>query len=179
MGFLINIDMNTDFTYFVNKDLKKDIGTISHDTVIAYWSEGRWSVHELLEYLLSLTGPAKVTLSTFSISEASIRAFNKGIDSGTITELNCLFDYTIKKNKVQLLYFANSVANKIRLAPNHSKIILIENKDWKLAVVGSANMTPNPRKEAGAIITVPAIYDQYYFHLTNAIDNGLEFSFDV
>ncbi len=171
--------MNTEFTYFVNKDLKKDVGDIHQDTVKAFWSDGKWAMYELLTYLLSVTGPAKVYLSTFSISEASIRAFNTGIEAKMITELHCLFDYTIKKNKVQLLYFANNIANNIKLAPNHSKVILIENDNWKLAVVGSANMTPNPRKEAGVIITVHSLYDEYFTHLTNAIADGIDFTFDI
>ncbi len=169
--------MKTEFTYFVNKDLKKDIGDVVPDAVKAFWSEGKWSTHELMQHLLSITGPAKVTLSTFSISEAAIRAFSLGMNSGMITELNCLFDYTVKKNKTQLLFFAKNVTSIIKLAPNHSKIMLLENENWKLVVVGSANMTPNPRKEAGVIITVPSLYDQYYSHLNKAIEDGIDFSF--
>jgi len=130
-------------------------------------------MYELLTFLLNITGPAKVYLSTFSISEASIRALNNAMDQGQITELYCLFDYTIKKNKLQLLVFASNVANDIRLTPNHSKIILIENSTWKLTVVGSANMTPNPRKEAGVILTDDSIFFHYKERLIQSMFEGV------
>ncbi len=166
--------MNTEFVYFSDKLLSKDIGTISQNMVKPFWSEGKWNMHDLLTFLLKTTGPAKVWLSTFSISEASIRAFNNAMDEGLITELNCLFDYTIKKNKLQLLVFASNVASDIRLTPNHSKIILIENDNWNLTVVGSANMTPNPRKEAGVILTDRNSYLHFKERLVQAMLDGVE-----
>ena len=165
--------MIREFIHFASKDLKKDIGEIQPDTIKPYWSEGRWSMHELLFYLLTITGPAKVYLSTFSISEITVRAFALAIEDKSITELHCLFDYTIKKNKLNLLYFAGNVTSKIKLAPNHSKVILIENDDWTLSVVGSANMTPNPRNEAGAIFTQKDIFDKYKHHIETSMENGL------
>ncbi len=171
--------MDSEFIYFADKLLEKDIGIIKQDQIKPYWSDGRWSMHDLLMFLLKLTGGAKVYLSTFSISEAAIRSFNHAIKTGLITELNCLFDYTVKRHKLQLLYFASNVANDIRLAPNHSKLILIENKDWTISVVGSANMTPNPRKEAGVILTDRNTFLHYKKHLIKTMLNGTDIGLSV
>ena len=72
--------MNTEFVYFSDKLLEKEIGTISQNMVKPFWSEGKWNMHDLLTFLLKVTGPAKVWLSTFSISEASVRTLNPLID---------------------------------------------------------------------------------------------------
>ena len=167
----------SDFIYFSGSDLRGDIGEIRHDQVKPFFSEGLWSMHDLMIYLLEITGPAKVWLSTFSISEAAIRAILAATEKQLITEMHCLFDHTIKKHKLSLLYFAWSVIGDITITANHSKIMLIENDQWKITVIGSANMTPNPRKEAGVIFTVDKTFDQFKNHLEKAIEGGIPVTF--
>lgn len=166
-----------DFIYFSGRDLRQDIGDIQTDQVKPFFSEGLWSMHDLMIYLLEITGPAKVWLSTFSISEAAIRAILSAVEKKMITEMHCLFDHTIKKNKLSLLYFAWNVIGDITLTDNHSKVMLIENDRWKIAVIGSANMTPNPRKEAGVIFSIQATFDQFKFHLERSITDGIPVTF--
>ena len=158
--------MIPNFIYFQHKKLQDDIGEIAPDNMYPFYSDGKWSNHELFLYLLGLTRKAEVWISTFSISEASIRSFASAIDDGLISEFHCLFDYTIKKNKLDLLFFANNVVSDATILANHAKLILIKNDQWKISVIGSANMTPNPRKEVGVIFTIPSIFDQYlkYFY---------------
>jgi hypothetical protein len=75
------------------------------------------------------------------------------------------------------MYFASNIVSDITLSANHSKLILIENLSWKITVVGSANMTPNPRKEAGVIFSVRETYDDFLKHLVKAISDGLPVNF--
>ena len=165
--------MSEEFIYFAGRDLRHDIGGIMQNQVKPFFSEGLWSMHDLLLYLLEITGPAKVWLSTFSLSEAAIRAIHLAIDKGYITEIHCLFDHTIRKHKLGLLFFASNTVSNIAITANHSKLILIENDHWKISVVGSANMTPNPRKEAGVILTTPSVFDHFKFHLVKSISHGI------
>lgn len=164
--------MIKDFIYFASKDLKNEIGDIQQDAVKCFWSDGKWSTHELLLYLIDFAGPCNVYLSTFSISEIAVRALYLGMDEGKILNLHCLFDMNIKRHKSGLMYFADHVANEIILTNNHSKVFLIENSTWKISVLGSANMTPNPRKEAGAIFSDKKTFDFYLKHLSDALTNG-------
>lgn len=171
--------MKSTFVHFTDKQIDNQIGIIEQDSIKAFWSDGQFSMHDMLLFLLKITGPCKVWLSTFSISEVAIRAMNSAVMDSSITELNCLFDYTIKSNKTQLLFFASNVCTSIKLTPNHSKLILLENDHWKLVVVGSANMTPNPRKEAGVIITISDIYDYYKQHLLDTMEVAQNVEFNV
>lgn len=171
----------SEFIYFAARDLRQDIGTITQDQIKPFFSEGLWSMHDLMMYLLEITGPAKVWISTFSISEAAIRAIHLGIEKGWITEIHCFFDQTIRKHKVGLLFFANNIVNNvigdISIGANHSKLVLIENDHWSISVVGSANMTPNPRKEAGVIFSDKSTLEFYKSHLVKSISEGLPATF--
>ena len=150
--------MNSQFIFFADKEIGEQIGPLKQEMIYPFWSNGRWAMHDMLSWLLKQTGPAEVQLSTFSISEVALRSLAHEIEIGMIEKLECLFDYTIQQNKLQLLFFASQLITNIRITPNHSKIILIENEFWKIVVIGSANMTPNPRKEAGVIITDKEVF---------------------
>jgi len=166
------------FIYFGHKKLVEDIGTILPDAAYPYFSEGLWSHHELFLYLLGITGPAEVWISTFSISEISIRSFASAIEENLITKMHCIFDHTVKKNKMELLYFANNIVLDAYLVANHAKLILIKNDKWQISVIGSANMTPNPRKEVGVIFTIPSIFEKYLGYFEQSKASGIKVSFD-
>ncbi len=153
--------MDSKFIYFADEDISKELKELEHNKIYPFISNGRWAMHDLLIYLLSLTGPATVKFSTFSIFEPAIRAISNAVEEGKITEITALFDYTVKTNKLDVLYFADNVIKNIYLLPNHSKIILINNSDWLITVIGSANMSPNPRREAGVIFTDTENYVQF------------------
>lgn len=169
--------MITDFIYFVSKHLEKEIGKLTPGTVKPYWSDGLWSQHELLIYLLSISGPAKVYISTYSISEIALRSFLLALDEKTITELDLILDYTMKKHKLNLVFFADNLNANVNLLPNHSKLILIENDKWKISCVGSANMSPNPRKEAGAIFTDESTFYHFKERFLKAAEDGEQLEF--
>lgn len=169
--------MESEFIYFSGRDLRADIGPIVQNQIKPFFSEGRWSMHDLLLYLLEITGPVEIWLSTFSISEAAIRAIFTAGENGLIRQVHCLFDHTIQKNKLSLLFFANNVVTDIAISANHSKLLLLENETWKIVVVGSANMTPNPRKEAGVIFTTPEAYFHFKDHLVRSIQEGIPVTF--
>lgn len=132
---------------------------LTHNAVVLLSSEGEWSLHDLLHRLLSFTGPADVAIASFSISEEAIRCFFSEIESGKIKTLRCLLDYTMRSHKIDLMMFLEIVATDVRTSPNHSKIILIENDTWKVAVIGSANFTPNPRLEIACVFTTLKEFD--------------------
>lgn len=134
---------------------------LSQNQNIPFWSDGDFSMHELLEYLLMQTGKASVRISSFSITEIAIRSFSRLQENGLISELKCLFDFTVKQHRLGLLYFASNIIAAISLTKCHAKLIIIENDEWKVVVIGSANFNINDKKEVGIISAVPAIYNTF------------------
>jgi hypothetical protein len=135
---------------------------IEQNTTFPFASEGEFSMHELMEFLVLKTGPAKMRITSFSITEAAVRSFLHLMETGVILRLECLFDLSVKRHKLGLLYFVNNVASSIALAKCHAKLILIENREWKISVIGSANFQVNDKIEAGVISTRPEFLEFYW-----------------
>jgi len=146
---------------FSQKDLKVEIGEITKDSITPFVTNGKWSNHDLLAHLLTLAGPADVFVSTFSIGQTSMNTFFSLFKKGLVKKMEFLIDYTARQHRFALTRFAANMGADVRYHSNHSKIILISNDDWKITVVSSGNMTPNPRYEAGVIFTVPNVHKDY------------------
>jgi hypothetical protein len=114
-------------------------------------SAGLWAMHELLFHLLRMSGPARVTLATWSMNETAVRQLVGGLDEGLITELHALLDVRVRVRTPEVLAFLRCQAARVRVTANHAKVLVIENEHWQVAVVSSANMTNNPRYEATVI----------------------------
>ena len=123
------------------------------DIISPYVHKGKWAIHELLPILLSKIGVASVRIATFNISEDSLRPLFFMMERKEISELRLLLDMNVKRHKIDMLFFAAYITPEIRLSSTHMKVMLIENDNWNIGVVGSANMNNNPRYEAGFIFT--------------------------
>lgn len=141
--------------------LRQQIGAFEEKGHLHFFTKKLWSSYDLLLYLLSLTGKADVILTSFSISDITIRSIKKAIDTGYINSIDLILNTSIRKNKLELLFFAGNVVNRICLANSHSKIILIENDDWKISVNQSANASVNNNEEAGVICNEIEVFEFY------------------
>ena len=134
-----------------NEKLHQVFGKVIDGQSIHYASLGDWSTHDLLFFLLEQTGPARVYFTTWAISEYAIRQLYQFIEHGLILELKGIFDYRNGIRKPAELQFLQKITTDIKAAKCHAKVTVIENADWGIAVVGSANYTRNPRIEAGVL----------------------------
>lgn len=149
----------------IPKTLKNQISIrLKPDSTIPYVSDADFSTHELIAHLLDQTGPACVRISSFSITETAIRSFLHLQESGMITSLTCLFDLSVKRYRVGLLFFASNVVSEIGMTNIHAKLVFIENENWKVVVITSANLNINDKKEAGVIISNPWHYQSMLAH---------------
>lgn len=146
---------------------------IEKETIFPFASEGTFSMHELLEFLLQKTGPANVRIMSFSITEVAIRFFLNLMENGSIQKLECIFDLTVKRHRLGLLFFMNNVVSALSLTKNHSKLILIQNSKWMISVVGSANFNVNDKIEAGVISTQPEFFRFYDERFTRWFNQGI------
>lgn len=135
------------------KDLSQVIGNIEKDQVIPFATGGKWSMHQLMEYLLIQAGPCKLWFTTWTISEDAMRAMVDLIQKGLVTELNAVLDYRIERRKPEAFQLAANIITNIRLTKCHAKVLVLANEDWNISVMGSANFSKNPRLEAGVIFT--------------------------
>jgi len=134
-----------------NEKLHQVFGQVTDGQSVHYASLGDWSTHDLLFFLLEQTGPARVYFTTWAISEYAIRQLYQFIEHGLILELKGIFDYRNGIRKPAELQFLQKITTDIKAAKCHAKVTVIENDNWGISVVGSANYTRNPRIEAGVL----------------------------
>ena len=128
------------------------IPSIEKGESIHYVSMGEWSTHDLIAHLLKFTGPAHLYACTWSITEHPIRQLVRMGSAGELISINMLMDWRTKVRCPEALQLARANFAEIKVANCHAKVSVLQNDDWKISIVGSANYTNNPRIEAGVIV---------------------------
>lgn len=139
--------------------------------VIPYAHKSDWAVHEVLPFLFSQIGQFHLSIATFNISEEALRPIFFMKERNELLSCRFLFDAILPKHKVDLMFFASSIAQDIRTSYSHMKVMLCHNDNHCLSVVGSANMNRNPRHEAGFFSTDRDIYNFYLNYFENIYKN--------
>lgn len=151
------------------------VGEIEQNKVMFIPTRGNWSNHDLLELILQKTGPAKVWITSWTVSEPAVRSLIQMIDSGLIQEIHCLFDERIKVHCPQAYQLAEKTVVDMKLAKIHAKCIAVINDDWGVAVVTSANFTRNPRIEAYALCTDRDVAEKQRDWIQDEMNNNRPF----
>lgn len=177
-GSVIDSGTTSSFIGKVNQKIEADIGEIKQNDSKHFATKGDWSTHDLISYLLHITGPAKVYFTTWAISEFAIRKLYLLIEEGLITELSGIFDYRNDRHKTGELQFLTKITSNIKATKCHAKVTVIENDLWGICIVGSANFTRNPRIEAGVIATSRKTANFHKAWILNELNNKSSFERD-
>lgn len=124
---------------------------VSENKVSHYWTDGAWSMHQLLSGLLQLVGASDIWMSTYALSETSVRTMHKLKEEGLIKSLHCVIDNRVDTRSAASFQFFKSIADRVVLADCHAKVTILFGERRNLIVVGSANYTENKRMEVGMI----------------------------
>lgn len=153
--------------------LSFDIGELKQNELKPFWTNGGLSLHNMLERILYITGPADVSIASFSVSEESLVSLFDLCETGRIRKFRCLFDKRTIKDKTALLFFASDFVQEVYITETHAKLVVVSNENWKVSIIGSANLTNNTRYECGAISTIPNDAEFYLNHFEAAILNAV------
>lgn len=149
-----------------------DLMPIEKCDVQPYFSN-RIQLVEVIEWVLEQTGPANMTVSTFSTSEESIRRFWRLKKSGRILSCMLFCDLRAMRKTISLYDFVKGVFDDIRLCENHSKVVLIHNRHHRVAIVTSQNHTRGNRAEAGIITSDAGTFDKLARGFSSLSDNSI------
>ena len=141
---------------FLNGDKRKalsdKVGVISSDVSIFFKTDGAWSMIDLVAHLLEQTGPADVHFATWSIGPEALRSFNHWQETGLILSVHGVIDEGFRNRKPDLFYQAKSTFTTLKFYKSHAKLVIIQSETHDITIMGSANLTKNPRTETGIII---------------------------
>ncbi len=155
--------------------LVKMIEELDQECNYHFSTAGAWSLHDIIAQVCQKIGTSRLFLSTWTITEEPMRVLFQLIQEGRISELNCLFDYRIEKRKAEAFQLAQVNAARVKLTKVHAKVAVLIADHWAVSIIGSANLTKNPRIEAGVLSTCREVAEFHSGWITNEITHGNTF----
>lgn len=155
------------------KQLNESLPSLCDGEVYHLVSLGRWSMHHLLFHLLTLTGPANVYATTWSISEDVVRHLVEARNQGLIIDMSFIYDFRVRKYK-PAAYFLSKQYFTSKVTSCHAKVTVIESQRHTLTLIGSANYTRNDRIEVGVIFTDKVTCDFHKNWILNELETANE-----
>ena len=107
----------------------------------------------LLGWILEQTGRADVWVSTYSTSDAFLSGFARLRRKQLIDESALVADLKASQKTVKLYKLMQNCFDRVYLAMNHSKIVLVQNDRWTVSVISSQNQTYGDRAECTMVTT--------------------------
>ena len=141
--------------------LKKFFPDVKQDQIYHYVTRARWSMHDLLAYLLKFTGPSDVYFTTWSITMEPASQIMELKKAGLIQNLYAIIDSRVKTNSPEAHQFLMMNCKALKLAKIHAKVLVIKNEFNCASVLSSQNFTNVKRIETGTIDTHMEIAEQH------------------
>jgi hypothetical protein len=124
------------------------IGQIEAGFELFCLNAGQVDVAEILEHIAWQTGPASLTISTWTAAGADISRMRELCDGRLFTQIRWLLDRSFPNRQPEFFAHINRLfPNAIRLTAVHSKFAIIRNDRWNIVCRGSANLNSAKRLE--------------------------------
>lgn len=137
------------------------IGTLTPGCEIFTLTYGQFSLIDALCAILEQTGPAHVTVATWSAAEADLRRAERLLSTAKISSMRYIVDRSFATRQPEYCQAMRTLFGDdcIRTARAHSKWATITNDRWTLAIRTSMNLNHNPRLENIEISDDPELHD--------------------
>lgn len=113
-------------------------------------TRGQFSLTDLLVAVLAKTGPAALSISTWTAASTSVQSMLELLQTGQITRCRWLVDTTFVRRVPALVAEIRRAFgdDAIRVTRTHAKFCTVTNDKWKVAIRSSMNLNQNPRLES-------------------------------
>lgn len=132
-------------------DIENGFGKIEMGFDYHFSTENRWSLHQIIIFLLKEIGPADLYFATWSIKPTQANLIAELKQIGAITTIYALLDYRININSPEANDIIIEVADQVGYMRTHAKLFVLENENFQIAYIGSANLTTNTSADVGVI----------------------------
>lgn len=107
---------------------------------------------DVLAALLEFTGPARLTVSTFSCGEEFLTRLFRLKRKGLVLFASLYADMKAAEKTARISPMMKSVYDEVFLCANHSKVMIIESGRMTVCVLSSQNQTRGNRMESYVIL---------------------------
>ena len=124
------------------------IAGFGHGMDVAGLTFGQFSLLDLIDAALEITGPADVAISTWSAGFYDVDAAKRFRDSGRIRSIRFLMDSSAKRGQATVGNVGEIFGeDTVRATRSHAKFALVTNEEWSVTITSSMNLNLNPRCE--------------------------------
>lgn len=142
------------------------IGTLEPGARIVGLTKGQFSLLDLIKAVLISTGPAHLTVSTWTAGIRDVDNVGMLIERGDLLSLRLLVDRSFPGRQPKYCQRVLEVFGEdaIRCTRTHAKFALIRNDDWAIVIRSSMNLNRNPRFEQFDLDDDPAMFEFFERH---------------
>lgn len=125
------------------------IGRIEPDTDTFILTYGQFSLIDALVAILDQTGPADVTLATWTAADAHLERSAELVESAAIRSFRLIIDRSFESRQPEYCEHMRRLFGQdcIRVLRIHAKFMLVRSDTHNIVVRTSMNMNENPRLE--------------------------------
>ena len=114
-------------------------------------TRGQWSMIDAVLHCLEQTGPAAISLWTWTVAEYEVQCLNRLRSDRSVTAGRLIIDAGARKKNAHVIsdWKRSFGRDSVRYVKNHAKIATVTSDDgrFKLLLRGSMNLNFNPRFE--------------------------------
>lgn len=140
------------------KDINALLRPVRDVPLQAYFGQGLHTLG-LLGWLFPQTGKADVWVSSYSTSEPFLNGFYLLRQKGFVRHSAILLDQRAARKTLHLESLLDAAFEHVFLGQNHSKLLLLRNKEMAVSVITSQNQTYGARAESTIISTNLQVFD--------------------
>jgi len=128
---------------------REAMGTLTHGQDVFILTYGQFSLIDLLVAILDQTGPADVTISTWTAADAHLERTADLLASAQVRSMRWIVDRSFETRQPDYCYHMRQMFGQdcIRAIRTHAKFLLVRNEKWDVVVRTSMNLNENPRLE--------------------------------
>jgi hypothetical protein len=122
---------------------------LDHEREIFGFTRGQFSLLELIVALLHTTGPAHLSLSTWTAAQHELDVLAAMLARGDLTGTRWLIDFSMARREPAMTAMMREKFGweNIRVSQVHAKFCLFQNPSWRIVLRSSMNLNMNPRCE--------------------------------
>ena len=126
------------------------IGKINPGCEIFGLNKGKFSLIDIIGHCLAETGPADVTISTWTAAQADMGFAYELMRRGEIRSLRMIVDFSFPTRQPEYCAALRERFGDecLRVTKTHAKFVLIRNSTWNIVIRSSMNLNENRRLES-------------------------------
>ena len=134
------------------------LGALEHGQDVFILTYGQFSLIDLLVAILDQTGPADVTISTWTAADAHLERAADLLESAQVRSMRWIVDRSFENRQPDYCHHMRRLFGDdcIRTTRSHAKFLVIRNDEWSVVVRTSMNLNENPRLENAEVSEDPA-----------------------